>query len=289
MNADNLLTPGFLKDLNTRVNLDLIRRLPEETGVYYFYDNRDELVYVGKSVNIRSRVISHLGNYNTGKALEMKQNVCRVEYEVTGSELVALLKESDEIKRRQPFYNRSQRRTYYAYGIVQSLNESGYIALRLEKITAGSTPLISFSTREAAREYLFRLVEKHGLCQQISGLYHSAGPCFQYTIHQCQGACIGEEAVEEFNYRAGDAVNELSYFNRDFVILDKGRSTDEKSVVMVENGVYKGFGFIGSDEQVDDPRQFGSYISSFEDNRDVQQIIRNYIHSHRVEKIIEFG
>jgi DNA polymerase-3 subunit epsilon len=288
MNANNLLTPGFLKELNTKVNLDIIRNLPEETGVYYFYDSKDELVYVGKSVNIKSRVISHFGNHGSGKALEMKQQVNRIDYELTGSELVALLKESDAIKRFQPLYNRSQKRTFYSYGITFSEREDGYQALRVERLRGDREALITFSTKLAAREYLFHLVERHELCQGISALYNTSGPCFQYTVHRCRGACLGEESAEEFNYRVQDAVKELTYFHRDFVILDKGRNEGEKSVVVIENGVYKGFGFVGVNEQVNHPRQFSEYISEFEDNRDVQQIIRTYINSKKVEKILEF-
>ena len=191
MNANNLLAPGFLRELNTKVNLDIIRELPEETGVYYFYNSKDDLIYVGKSVNIKSRVISHLGNNISNKAREMKQQIARIEFDITGSELVALLKESEEIKKKQPVFNRSQRRTYYAYGITYGENENGYLSLKVEKLTKKVDPLISFSTKMSAREYLFRLVERHELCQQISGLYPEGGPCFQYTIKQCKGACVG--------------------------------------------------------------------------------------------------
>lgn len=288
MTSDNLLTPGFLKELNTKVNLDIIQDLPEETGVYYFFDSNDELIYIGKSLNIKSRVISHLGNNTTLKSKKMQTQVCRIEYEITGSELIALLKESDEIKLKQPIYNRSQRRTYYSYGIVQDINETGYKVLKVEKLNGKSDPLISFSTKQAAKEYLFRLVEKHELCQQISGLYPGSGPCFHYSIKQCKGACAGEESVEEFNYRVVDAVNELSYVHKDFVILDKGRNNSEKAVILVEKGVYRGFGFLGSEEQVEHPSQFEEYIKHYEDNRDVRQIIRSYLNNKKVEKIVEF-
>jgi DNA polymerase-3 subunit epsilon len=287
MNANNLLAPGFLKDLNTKVNLDIIRDLPEDTGVYYFFNSKDELIYVGKSVNIKSRVISHLGNNASPKAMEMKQQIMRIDYEITGSELVALLKESDEIKRKQPLYNRSQRRTFYSYGVVYTEDENGYLSLRVEKLTKKSQPLISFSTKLAAREYLFKLVERHELCQKICGLYPSSDSCFHYTIKQCRGACIGNEEIEEYNYRAQDAIDELSYFHRDFVILDKGRTDDEKAIVLVENGVYRGFGFLESEEEINSREEFRDHIRTFEDNRDIQQIIRSYLNNKRVEKILE--
>lgn len=288
MNASNLLAPGFLKELNTKVNLDIIQDLPEETGVYYFYNSDDELIYVGKSLNIKSRVISHLGNNTTTKAQNMQGLISRIDYILTGSELVALLLESDEIKRNQPIFNRSQRRTYYSYGVVVKETEEGYKSLRIEKLNGSSDPLISFSTKMTAREYLFRLVEKHELCQQVSCLYPAGGPCFHYTINQCKGACIGEESVEEFNYRVQDAINELSYNHRDFVILDKGRKKGEKSIVVIENGVYKGFGYLDEEESIEKPEEFEDRIEPYENNRDVQQIIRSYLNNKKVEKIVEY-
>ena len=285
---DNLFSPGFLRQMNSTVDLDIIRDLPESTGVYYFYNKEGELIYVGKSIHIKSRVIDHLSNNSSKKAIEMKNMIHRVEWEETGSELVALLKESNEIKRHQPLFNRSQRRTYYAYGITESMDEKGYRALRVEKLTDDCHALISFSTKLTARNYLFRLVERHELCQGISGLYPKSGPCFHYTINQCRGACVGEEDVEEFNYRVQDAVNELTYIHRDFIIVDRGRTSEEKSIVLVEKGAYRGFGFIDNETGGGLPAsELRDFIQPYEDNRDVQQIIRSYLHQKKVEKILE--
>ena len=287
MNSNDLFSPGYLKSLNTVVNLEIIQDLPEATGVYYFFDSNDELIYVGKSINIKSRVIDHLSNNISKKAMEMKQHISRIDYCLTGSELVALLKESEEIKRNQPKYNRSQKRTYYSYGITDGFDDHGYRALKVDRLTDQSNPLISFSSKRTARSYLFKLVETHELCQAISGLYPAGGPCFHYNIKQCKGACIKEESVEEFNYRVNDAVNELTYKHRDFVILDEGRNKDEKSIILVENGVYKGFGFLEAEEQIDNADALKAYVKTYEDNRDVQQIIRSYLNNKKVEKILE--
>ena len=287
INRENLFTPGFLQKLNTVVNLDIIKELPNATGVYYFYNKDEELIYVGKSIHIKSRVVDHLSNTISAKAIKMKNMIHRIDFEETGSELVALLKESNEIKRNQPIFNRSQKRTYYSYGIVDTINEHGYRALRLERLTEDSNPLISFSSKLTAKEYLFRMIERHELCQQISGLFPEGGSCFQYRIKQCKGACVGEESVEEFNYRVNDAIAELSYHHRDFLILDKGRNENEKSIVLVERGVYKGFGFVNQDEQYSGAEQLKDFVKSYEDNRDVQQIIRSYLNHKKVEKIVE--
>jgi DNA polymerase-3 subunit epsilon len=98
------------KGLHPDLSLDTIKSLPEEPGLYYFYNENKELIYIGKSRNIKSRVISHLNNNSSKRAIEMKQQIAGISYEMTGSELIALLKESDEIKNNKTLYNRTKRR-----------------------------------------------------------------------------------------------------------------------------------------------------------------------------------
>lgn len=288
LEKNDLFTDQQLRDLNSVINLEMLSDLPTTTGVYYFYDGDDELIYVGKSVNIRSRVISHLGNNATKKAIEMKQHIARIDYEETGSELVALLKESNEIKTKQPKYNRSQKRTYYSYGIALHTDDQGYQCLTVERLNTRIRPLTSFSTKMTAREHLFRIVERYGLCQRLSGLYHSSGACFQHSLKMCNGACVGEESPEAFNARVQEAVQALEYRHQNFVIFDRGRSMEEKSVILVENGVYQGFGFIDDSMQISDPSEFKDVVRPYEDNRDIQQIIRSFINQKKVERLVNF-
>jgi len=91
--------------------------IPEEPGVYYFYDEKGDLIYIGKSRNLRERIWTHLSNNTTGRAMEMRDMIADIDWELTGSELIALLLESAEIKKNKPLYNRAQRRTGFQWGI----------------------------------------------------------------------------------------------------------------------------------------------------------------------------
>jgi len=113
-----------LNGVQSDLSKSLVKDLPAEAGVYYFYDNRNKLIYVGKSVNIHDRVLSHLNNNLHKKAIEMKSAIADVKYEITGSELVALLLESSEIKKHQPLYNRAQSRTFFNYGLYSFYDET---------------------------------------------------------------------------------------------------------------------------------------------------------------------
>ncbi len=87
-----------LRGVHASLNKSIIENLPEAHGVYYFYDSAGKLIYVGKSINIKSRVLQHLNNNSTRKAVEMKNNIADVDFKLTGNELISLLLESDEIK-----------------------------------------------------------------------------------------------------------------------------------------------------------------------------------------------
>ena len=288
MKTVDLFTDQRLREINGVAQLEIINRLPNTTGVYYFHDANDELIYIGKSKHIRSRVLSHFATNLTNKSREMKQRIADINFEECGSELIALLKESQEIKNHQPIYNRAQRRKSYTYGIFVRQNESGYDELKLEKLAKDDIPLSSFTTKMAGREFLHGTVEKFGLCQKLCGLYPAETSCFHYNIGLCGGACIGDETPESYNEKVQEAIAHLRFLHDSFVIVDIGRNEQESSLVMVENGRYLGYGFIDDSITIHDPVECKEYITHFDDNRDVRQIIRSYLDKNPVKKIIPF-
>ncbi len=148
-------------------------------------------------------------------------------------------------------------------------------------------PLHSFSSKREGQKILDKLVERYRLCRKLCGLYESSGPCFHYEIKECNGACAGKETPEEYNKRAALLIQDISD-NNNIIIIDKGRNFDEYSIVKIENGKYIGFGFIERDIQISHPGLFDDYISRYDDNRDIQSIIRKYLSNNRVINIIRF-
>lgn len=277
------------KGLHPDMSLDTIKNLPEEPGLYYFYNDNRELIYVGKSRNIKSRVISHINNNSSKRAIEMKQQIAEISYELTGSELIALLKESDEIKNNKPLYNRMQRRALCQYGLYHNTDDDGYINFSIEKNEADTgIPVHSFTTKRNAVNALNRLIEKYKLCQKLCGLYDSTGSCFHYEIMECKGACIGKESPEEYNKRAAMLIRSFIYENENMIIVDAGRNFDEYSVIKIERGKYIGYGYIDRDIPITSPAVINDYISNFDDNREIQSIIRNHLNAGRVVKVIRY-
>jgi len=141
LNQNNKLNISNLSKINKKnvhpgLSIEKMNHLPEDTGVYYFFNDKNELIYIGKSKNIRTRILSHFNNNNAKKAIEMKTEIADIEYELTGSELVALLKESHEIKQHKPLYNRSQRRSLSQYGLYHRIDNNGYICVTLRPPTS---------------------------------------------------------------------------------------------------------------------------------------------------------
>ncbi|MBI9039099.1 MAG: GIY-YIG nuclease family protein [Bacteroidales bacterium] len=284
---DNKLSEIPLRGLNTNFNKKILDELPEKPGVYYFFNEDKKLIYIGKSKNIHSRVLSHLSNNSTKKAVEMKTNIADIDFEITGSELVALLKESDEIKEHKPVYNRSQRRSVFPYGLFSNYNKDGYLCLAIEKVE-DNIPLTSFSSALEGKERLFRLTEEYSLCQKFCSLYKTQSCCFQYQINRCMGACIGKEKPEDYNKKVKLAIAAYIFENESFFIIDEGRNNYEKSVIKVENGKYIGYGFCDSETLNSNLEILHDCIKQYKNNRDVQQILKSYLKRKRVEQIISF-
>ena len=278
-----------MRELNTNLDPDMLRKLPREPGVYYFYDDQGELIYVGKSKNIHDRVMSHLSNNGSKRAIEMRNRIADIGCEITGNELVALLLESNEIKEHEPHYNRAQRRKTYLWGLYMETDEQGYHRLSLERCTSDKLPLTTFSSAMAAKSHLFMLTEAFSLCQKLCGLFDTKGACFHYNLKQCNGACISEEPPETYNERVLQATEPYRFDRKNFLVIDKGRSDGEKAVVGMENGKYLGFGYIdfevNGDLKLEDLK---GCLKRYPDNRDVQQIIRAYVKRNKSMRIVDF-
>jgi DNA polymerase-3 subunit epsilon len=289
--SKDLAEASQLSRMNPDANLkrEQIDKLPNETGVYYFYDEAHQLIYVGKSVDIRSRVLSHFANNTNNKAVEMKAHIAHIRYAVTGSELVALLKESDEIKRFKPIFNRAQRRSRFNVGLFQFQDPAGYLTFKTEHLRkGGQEPISAFSTVAEARGYLERMLEEVQLCQRLLGLQKVKGPCFSYAIHKCKGACVGLESPEEYNQRAKDVAQRLQYAGENLLILDRGRTETEKSLVLIEKGRYAGYGYVESEFAESNVASLKRCVQPFADNKDVRQIINLYIRQGKPEKVLDF-
>lgn len=268
--------------------IDLIESAPSETGVYYMRNEAGKIIYIGKSKNIKKRLTQHFTSENR-KSKRIQLEVKSVSFEKTGNELIALLKECEEIKQNKPLYNRALRRTLFTHQLTSFKDENGYINLKIEKSDGRKKAITTFSNYQQAKTALFKITEENQLCQKLTGLYEAENQCFNYTLEECYGACINKEAVDEYNNRVNAFLEKCSYENQNMLVIDRGRDIEERSVILIENGVYKGYGFYNLNYQINNPEILKSIINPMQDNRDAQHIIQNYLRKNKVLKTVNLS
>jgi DNA polymerase-3 subunit epsilon len=267
--------------------LDIVESLPNKTGIYYIHNEKGDLIYIGKSKNIKKRVNQHFTGKNN-KSKKIQAQVYTVTFEETGSELVALLKESEEIKINKPIYNRAQRKSIFQWALYEVLDDNGYLNLKLQKADGRKKEITSYTSLQEGKNSLFRITEKYNLCQKLNGLYETQNGCFQHKINECNGACLGKETPEVYNQRVKEFLNEMSFNNQNKIIVDRGRKINERSAVLIENGVYKGYCFFDLNYQITNIGVFKNILIPMQNNRDTRSIIQGYLRKNRVQKIITF-
>lgn len=182
---------------------DTISALPDSPGVYLFYGSLGELLYVGKSKTIRTRVRSH---FSSPEERRLCRKVYRIETRETAGELGALLLESQLIKELRPLYNVASRRRRRIVVARRSMNPLGYAVVNLEAIdyldVKETEPILGvFKHKTQAKEYLVLIAKSHRLCPKLLRLEVARRYCFSYHLGQCSGACMGEEDVAGYNAR----------------------------------------------------------------------------------------
>ena len=112
------------------------------------------------------------------------------------------------------------------------------------------------------------------------------GACFHYHIGQCHGACGGKEDVESYNIRASVAVEAMNtLFEDDFFIIDKGRTKDERAVILVQNGHYQGFGYLDWEQWTSE--DLFECIKKYPKSADCNKVIRQFMSKNKGLKIVK--
>ena len=225
-----------------------VEALPERAGVYLFFGKSEIPLYIGKSINIKDRVLSHfINDVDSSTELEISQQIERIETIETGGELSALLLESELIKKLQPIYNRKLRNARRMVTLRQQVTKDGYNTLSItngEEIKSEEVEQVIgiFKSVKSAKEHLARLVDEHQLCQKMLGLQKVSGPCFAYHLEKCKGACLGKENPILFNARfvMAFAKTKLRAWPFSGPILVKERRDDVGDAMVFDKWCYLG-------------------------------------------------
>lgn len=279
--GETILPPNLPKD-----EFD---RLPALPGVYYFHNARGQVIYVGKAINIKKRIAGHF----TGEAREWSRSKIRneihhISYELTGNELIALILESQEIRRLWPKYNQAQKYRVEEWGIFDYEDRNGYLRFSVNIVTKGSHPLVRFSSKGEAWNFLWEKVREFDLCPKLCGLQVSKGLCFNYQTGECHGACEGVETVKRYNKRIHKAIDTFKSTGSSAAIIGKGRNIDEQSLVLVDKGTYCGFGYFSKDISIADFESARTYVRSSTETPTVQNLVNSYLTNPRGAEVVLF-
>lgn len=263
--------------------------LPSCPGVYIFHgENGDLPLYIGKSVNLRNRVLSHLRNADEARMLRQARSISHIR---TAGEIGALLLEARLIKERHPLYNQKLRRNRQlcslrlggdAAGVVPEVVYSKDIDFATEPDLYGL-----FGSRHAALEGLRSLADQHKLCYGALGLEKlSRGRgCFRSMLNQCAGVCKGRESVEEHRRRLFTGLEELKVATWPFPgavgLVERWQDGDqsETQVHAIRNWHY-----LGSAASVEEARGLNRVAAGFD--ADGYKILARPILTQSVEIVL---
>lgn len=220
-----------------------IERLPHAPGVYIFYGENDSVLYVGKSIDIKSRVLSHFSDdVRSSKEMKLAQQVRKIITHQTAGELGALVKESQMVKDLMPLYNRRLRKSKQLILLKSYLGDDGYMRMKVttaseEEITPEDLNSIYgvFRSKNQATNTLIELADEHKLCRKLLGLEKTQKRCFGYQLKKCDGACVGESPAALFNARCEVAFSGLRLkkwpFGQPIKIKEKNEGRAEEYLV----------------------------------------------------------
>ncbi|GHC50765.1 exonuclease domain-containing protein [Ulvibacter litoralis] len=249
--------------------------LPNTTGIYYFKDKKGKIIYIGKAKDIKKRVLSHFYS-KTKKALEMVRETGDIDFEVSGSELVALLMEDAAIKHHFPVYNKVAKRTIQSFAVFSYEDRKGILHLASNKGRLVSNPISTFFTIGELRAYVEKVCEKHQLCPKYCHLQEAVTECSHYKIKDCKGICKDEETVETYNNRVLEAIHDMSDQKVNLILKEKGRHANEDAFVMIKEGEYLGYGFVDKEVSIQHTDDLHAYLIPQKNNIDIQKILRPY-------------
>jgi DNA polymerase-3 subunit epsilon len=219
-NAEQYLPP--------QVPASLLEGIPGSPGVYYFENAKKEIIYVGKAINLLKRVKSHFSNNDGSKRKqELLRQVSNIRFQACASELMALILESQEIRRIWPLFNRSQKKFHHKYGLYSYEDGKGYLQLVVDKKKNHLPAIYTFNWLPEGQAYIRKI-------KGISG-----------DEKAMNDISVVEEPLEMYNSRITRAIRELHQQLPSFALVEKDlQATDRYAVYIMDRGQFYGMGYL---------------------------------------------
>lgn len=264
---------------------EAFEKIPATPGVYFFKDAKGKIIYVGKAINLKKRVLGHFYDKST-KEVRLCAETADITFELSGSELLALLMESAAIKHHYPSYNRAQKKRIHPYGIFAYEDRSGIMHLAFNKLKMAPHALVTFYNPTDCRLYLEQICERFGLCPKYCHLQENVKSCSHFRIDSCGGICRDGESASDYNAKVALVVAHIGALKEDFIIKEKGRHVDEEAFVLVRNNMYSGYGFTDKETGVHACADLEAFVLPQNNTVETDSIIKSYLYRNPDKKII---
>ncbi|WP_281846792.1 exonuclease domain-containing protein [Olleya namhaensis] len=274
--ADFLKKTSKEATLPSHLPTAVFNNLPNTAGIYYFKNKKGQIIYVGKAKDIKKRVLSHFYS-KAQKSLDLCRETSDIDFELSGSELIALLMEDAAIKQHYPEYNVISKRAPKAYAIFSYEDRQGIKHLAYNTLKATPNSIQTFSSITDCRQYLEKMCAQFELCPKFCHLQDGVVQCSHYKITTCKGVCANKEHVTDYNLRVTSAIDHINNNKENVVLKQQGRHSQEEAFVLIKNSVYLGYGFIDKSEQINSPEDLDTFLIPQKDNLDIQKILRGVL------------
>ena len=194
----------------------LIDGLPNTPGVYYFWGKNNELLYIGKSISIRKRVMSHFtADHKSSREMKICQQTRNITFDKTAGELSALILESRKVKELHPIYNRKLRRVSTFYSIYLEEGTDGILKPKIVSVSEIPTSPRKlyglFPSNRKAKDTVQSISDAHSLCYQVCGLEKPNNrACSSHQLKKCKGYCVGKQHALIHNVKMVEGFSALA-------------------------------------------------------------------------------
>ncbi|WP_413513184.1 exonuclease domain-containing protein [Myroides odoratus] len=281
-----ILTAMIKSDIKIGLNpkfFDITDALPTSVGIYYIHNEEGEIIFIGKSRNIKKKIMQHFTN-NSVLFKKVQKETYTVTFEKTGTELIAILKEAEEILLNKPKFNRISKKGIFPYSLYIQTNLQGYFYFSLEKTDGRKRNLMAFTSLSEGRKFVEKITADFEL------------PFYLETLHEKKSKKNTEEtfcttfevAFQEYNKLLVNLLNSYTIDEGSVLILDKGRTINERSAVVIENGKLSGYCFYDLNYQINDPARIAANLTPLTFHRNNRNIILNYLNKKTGYKLIHY-
>ena len=258
--------------------VEKVAQLPPFPGVYYFHNQKGKIVYVGKAKDLKKRVNSHFSNNKPGKQKQdFLREIYNISFQVCGSELMAFILESIEIKRLWPLYNRSLKGFQQTYGLYVYEDSRGYQRLVIEKIKKQLKPLYTFNLLLDGLNLLKKLIEDFQLCARLCYVDVSPGPSFADRL-----------SCPDYNGRVNNAIKYLHSSLPSFAVIEEvslPKKEDKQGIILMEKGRFYGMGYVPSNASFTHIEDYKKHVTQYPESEYIRGLIYQYATKYPQRKV----